>query len=75
MARTLYGVFAGSKFGMTWNKRVAIREAKRLGGTVRYMADPESSYWDGPTFRVSSRPLDVETAKPKKRKANPRRRK
>lgn len=59
----LYGVFAPSlvrpnswRWGMTYNKRVAIKAAKGVKGSeVRRMTDcPEVSAWDCPTFRVCS---------------------
>ena len=53
----LYGVFAGNMFGMTRNKRQAIKVAKELGGTVRVMPIPDTRLWDAPTFRVCSDPL------------------
>ncbi len=48
----LYGVFWGTKWGMTRNKRVAITEAKkRDGATVRAKNDtPEIGSYDMPTF-------------------------
>jgi hypothetical protein len=60
MARKLYGVFCGTKWGMTYSKRTAIRATKAqmkktgLEGEVRAMNDPSSSSWDSPTFRVCS---------------------
>jgi len=52
--RKLYGVFVGSKWGMTRNKRLALRTAKKHRGEVRSMPEPESTYWDLPTFYVCS---------------------
>lgn len=41
--RNLYGVFAGTKFALTANKRVAIRSAKLHKGCVRVMAYPDDT--------------------------------
>jgi hypothetical protein len=55
MASKLYGVFVGPKWGMTRNKRVAIRAAREHKGEVRVMDDdPAMSAWDSPTFRIMS---------------------
>jgi len=57
-AWSLYGVFAGSKWGMTTNKREALRAAKEHKGYVRLMAYPrDTHYWDPRTFIVCSDPL------------------
>ena len=54
----LYGIFAGTKFGMSTNAKVAIKVAKKHNGVVRRMNDyPDGagpSSWDSPTFRVMS---------------------
>ena len=57
----LYGVFCGTKWGMTRNKRVAIRatkaQAKKTGlpAEVRALTDcDEIGAYDSPTFRVLS---------------------
>lgn len=58
MARSIYGVFAGSKFALTQNKRVAVAAARKAKGEVRFLpiAGAYSSY-DAPTFYVCSDPL------------------
>lgn len=57
----LYGVFYGSKWAMTRNKRTAIKAAKANHG---YVIVHENAYgpgsvntWDAPTFRVCGRVL------------------
>lgn len=50
----LYGVFVGTKWGMTRNRRVAIKAAREARGQVRVMEEPESVYWDMPTFYACS---------------------
>lgn len=51
----LYGVFRGSKWGMTRNKRRALQAAKKHGAEVRAMDLPESNgAWDYPTFYLLS---------------------
>lgn len=56
----LYGVFCGTKWGMTRNRRLAIAKAKeiqkesQLPAQVRAMNEPESTYWDMPTFIACS---------------------
>jgi hypothetical protein len=53
--RKLYGVFAGTKWGMTTLKRVALRAARKVNGEVRAMPYPrDTGYWDLPTFYVCS---------------------
>lgn len=55
---TLYGVFVGSKWGMTTNRKQAIAAAKEGRGYVRSMPYPsDASSWDVATFRVCSLPL------------------
>lgn len=58
MERRLYGVFAGSKFGMTLKRVEAVAMAKREKGEVRSIAfvGSERAY-DGPTFYAISDPL------------------
>lgn len=53
----IYGVFIGTKWGMTCNKRQAIQAVKGAGmGEVRELADcPEISHYDHPTFHILSR--------------------
>ncbi len=55
-ATKLYGVFFGSKWGMTTNGRIALQEAKKHeGATVRVMKKPDDNQgWDAPTFRAFS---------------------
>lgn len=53
--KNLYGVFAGTKFGMTTNKRKALTEAKKRGGFVTRMDYPHDTHaWDAPTFYACS---------------------
>jgi hypothetical protein len=57
--RNIYGIFATiegtRRFGLTRNKKVAIRLAKRHAGEVRVKPDlPEYVSYDAPTFRVLS---------------------
>jgi hypothetical protein len=56
--RYLYGVFAGSRFALTWRKWEALACAKREQGEVRRVPDtPEVTAWDAPTFRACSDPV------------------
>lgn len=52
----LYGVFYGSKFGLTRNKRTAIKAAKANHGYVivhhNAYGPGSSSSWDAPTFYI-----------------------
>ncbi len=52
----LYGVFTGSKFGITRNKKQAIAHVNKHGGEVRAIRyhRGESTSYDAPTFRVLS---------------------
>lgn len=55
---SVYGVFVGSRFGLTTNRRVALRAAREHRGEVRrvpYRDSPRS--FDAPTFRVLSDPV------------------
>ena len=58
MPKMAYGVFIGSKFGITTNKRTAIRAVRNAGrGTVRAITWGfycDCSAWDGPTFAAQS---------------------
>ena len=55
MKWSLYGVFVGSKFGVTTNKKQALAFARKHGGFVTRMPYPgDTHYWDAPTFRVCS---------------------
>jgi hypothetical protein len=55
MAKTLYGVFWGSKWGMTFDRAAAFSAVEgKAGATIRAMPDPEATDWDAPTFRVCS---------------------
>lgn len=55
MRAQLYGVFIGTKWALTRNKKKALTLAKENHGTVRAMPLPSGHYsWDAPTFRVSS---------------------
>ena len=52
---SLYGVFVGSKWTMTTNKKKALTFAKHHAGYVRVMPYPKDTYsWDAPTFHACS---------------------
>lgn len=70
-AWSLYGVFVGDRWGMTTNKREALRAAKEGKGYVRRMPYPrDTGSWDSPTFQVCSepfadfRPAEVQATQP-----------
>lgn len=49
----LYGIFVGSTWAMTRNRRIADRKARQVGGYVVRVTDaPEYHSFDAPTFRV-----------------------
>lgn len=50
----LYGVFAGTKFGLTRNRANAIERAKEVNGTVRVKWTESEVGWDAPTFMSCS---------------------
>lgn len=52
--RYIYAVFAGSKWGITNNKRKALRTANKTHGTVYAMTSREygTGGWDAPTFQA-----------------------
>jgi hypothetical protein len=51
----LYGVFLGSRWGMTRNREAALNAARGVAGAeVRAMPEPDSTSWDAPTFRLLS---------------------
>jgi hypothetical protein len=52
----LYGVFLGSKWGMTRDREVALQAARGFDGAeVREVASySEADAWDAPTFRALS---------------------
>lgn len=57
---TNYGVFAGSKFGLTTRKKEALKCAKEHKGEVRVFANfygPDYPSFDAPTFRILSEPV------------------
>lgn len=53
----LYGVFAGTKWGMTTNRKMAIKSAQTARGYITRMKYPVgngSNVWDAPTFKMCS---------------------
>jgi hypothetical protein len=52
----LYGIFAGTKWGMETNKRRAIKLAKANNAYIKVMKTPGPEYtaFDAPTFKLLS---------------------
>ncbi len=55
MSKKIYGIFVGTKWGMTTSKALAIRLGQVAKGEVRSVNDtPEHMSWDMPTFYTCS---------------------
>jgi hypothetical protein len=58
--KQVYGVFLGSKWGITSSKKKALQAIKVGAGFIRvmsYAAYKDSGGWDAPTFIACSEPL------------------
>ena len=68
MERLVYGIFAGTKWGIRYNRRDAIKLAKANDAQIRTMSlglynSTEGSMfgsgWDMPTFYAQSDPMEM----------------